>query len=56
VALGIAGPGAYSLDAAWGIALPANLRDLVLALAAVGYLWAMISSASAVKAVASKAA
>ena len=45
VAVGLAGSGAYSLDALWGTALPPSLRDLVLALGALGYLAAMCISA-----------
>lgn len=44
VAVGLAGPGAYSLDAAWGTALPDRLRGIALAITALGYLAAMVSS------------
>jgi len=44
VAVGLTGPGAYSLDAVWGTALPVPLRGVALAITAVGYLAAMVSS------------
>jgi len=47
LAVGIAGPGAYSLDAVWGTALPAGAARVVAGLAVLGYLAAMLISASA---------
>ncbi len=46
VGVGIAGPGAYSLDAAWGTSLPPAASRLVVALALLGYLVGMITSAA----------
>lgn len=46
LALGLTGPGAYSLDAAWGTALPQHLRGFALAITVLGYLAAMVSSMS----------
>ena len=45
VAVGIAGPGAFSLDAGLGTRLPSGVTTIVVAAAAVGYLWGMIHSA-----------
>ncbi len=39
--VGFAGPGAYSLDAAWGTSLPAVVSRIILGLAALGYLAGM---------------
>jgi putative oxidoreductase len=46
VAVGIAGPGAYSLDAAWGTSLSPAVSRIAVALALVGYLVGMITSAA----------
>ncbi len=43
--VGFAGPGAYSLDAAWGTSLPAVVSRIILGLAALGYLAGMIVTA-----------
>lgn len=44
VAIGIAGPGAYSLDAAFGTSLPFSASLILIALAAIGYLTGQIVS------------
>jgi putative oxidoreductase len=46
LAVGIAGPGAFSLDALWGTALPPAVAQIVIVLAAIGYLVGMIHSAA----------
>ncbi len=46
IAVGITGPGAYSLDADWGTSLPPGVTRIVVALAALGYLAGMVISAS----------
>ncbi len=45
VAVGITGPGAYSLDAMFGTSLPSNISLIVTVLAAIGYLTGQIASA-----------
>ena len=45
VAVGITGPGAYSLDAAWGTAVPQSVTTVVAALAALGFLVSVIGAA-----------
>ncbi len=45
VAVGIAGPGAYSLDAAFGTSLPFGASLILMVLAAIGYLAGQIASA-----------
>ena len=46
VAVGIAGPGAYSLDAWLGIVVPPAVSLAVIVLAALGYLVGMVTSAA----------
>jgi putative oxidoreductase len=46
VAVGIAGPGAYSLDAWLGIVVPPAVSLVVIVLAALGYLVGMVTSAA----------
>ena len=46
-AVGIAGPGRYSLDYAWGTSLPPNLSLLALVLMLAGWVFALILTASA---------
>jgi len=46
LAVGIAGPGAFSLDALWGTGLPPAVAQVVIVLAAIGYLVGMIHSAA----------
>lgn len=46
VAVGIAGPGAFSLDAWLGISVPQAVSTVVVALAVLGYLIAMMGSAA----------
>lgn len=46
VAVGIAGPGAFSLDAWLGISVPPAVSLVVVVLAALGYLIGMVISAS----------
>ena len=45
VAVGISGPGAYSLDALLGTGLPPSLAAIIAAAAVVGYLYGVIHSA-----------
>jgi putative oxidoreductase len=45
VAVGVSGPGAYSLDAAYGTALPAPVAWIIAALAALGFLTGAVSAA-----------
>jgi putative oxidoreductase len=52
VAVGIAGPGAFSLDAWLGISVPPAISLVVVALAALGYLIGMMLSAAKQTAVA----
>jgi len=44
-AVGISGPGAFSLDALLGSHLPSSLTTIVVIAAVIGYLWGMIHSA-----------
>jgi putative oxidoreductase len=46
LAVGIAGPGAYSLDAWLGIVVPPAVSLVVMVLAALGYLVGMVTSAA----------
>lgn len=54
VAVGIAGPGAFSLDAWLGITVPPVVTVVVVVLAALGYLIGMVTSASKPAPVAAK--
>jgi putative oxidoreductase len=45
IGVGIAGPGAYSLDAAFGTSLPRTASLIIAALVALGYLTGMVMSA-----------
>lgn len=45
LAVGLTGPGPLSLDAIWGTSLPPGLSPFAVALAVVGYLAGMITSA-----------
>lgn len=45
VAVGIAGPGAFSLDAWWGTGLPPAAALIAIVLTALGYLVGMVTSA-----------
>ena len=45
IAVGISGPGAFSLDALLGTRLPSSLTTIVVVAAIIGYLWGMIHSA-----------
>ena len=45
IAVGISGPGAFSLDALLGTHLPSSLTTIVVVAAIIGYLWGMIHSA-----------
>ena len=55
LAVGIAGPGAFSLDAWWGTALPPAVALIATVLAALGYVVGMITSAAKPAAVPPKA-
>jgi putative oxidoreductase len=44
VAVGIAGPGAYSLDARWGTALPGGVAVAALALTVIGLVVGLVTS------------
>jgi putative oxidoreductase len=46
VAVGIAGPGAYALDARFGTALPPTIAGVIAALAALGFLVAVVGAAA----------
>jgi putative oxidoreductase len=46
VAVGITGPGAYSLDAAWGTAMPQPVTMVIAVLAALGFLVSVVGAAA----------
>jgi putative oxidoreductase len=46
LAVGLIGPGRYSLDAVWGTAMPSELALIVTGVAALGYIAGMIVSSA----------
>lgn len=45
IAVGISGPGAFSLDALLGTQVPSGITTIAVVAAVIGYLWGMIHSA-----------